>query len=121
MGARGGLPSSGIRILMSYAFISKKSLVIFFQRRRPVRIDSTFEAAYPCIVDDAAVFKVMIRMVVGNEDVAKIPEINPCQNCMPAGAISTIYYIRDVIGYNEYCLLGSHLVWSWTSFFIITP
>jgi hypothetical protein len=81
----------------------KEGFRYLLKGRGSVSIDSSFEPGYPCIVRKVSIFEIMVRMVMGDENVFQSRKVNTSKNQLPADTSSTINDVRNVIHKYDPC------------------
>src|SRR5437867_918345 len=81
--------------------VTEKILRHLLQTSRSESIDPNRLAGYPRVIKQGAVFKIMIRMVMSNEDVAQSVKRHTCRQKLPRSAIPAVDQVRNIIDQYE--------------------
>ena len=82
----------------------------FIHPRMAIGVDPPFESGRPGIIHKAAVFQVVVRMMVGNKNGAQGFERNISEGRLAAGPIAAVHHVRNFVDQHHPGGLGSHLV-----------
>ena len=101
-------PRPTMRVSMSYAFISKNSRIILVKRRASPHVHPALEAGSPREQQQVADVRVVVRVMVSDEDMPDRRERHPGQCQLTGDAVPTVDDIGGAVGDND---LGGRRGW----------
>ena len=112
-GARGTRPSSAMRVSMSYALISRNSSRDLLERRRSPGVHARPQSGCPRQQDQVAVVGVVVRVMVGDEDVPQLLE-RPGDHELPGNPVAAVDDVRRTVD-DDHLRRRSWPSWPWSA------